>query len=124
MYWKGIKRKAIRFISVLLFWLGNLSFACVSYYLFPHLALLAVGMVLSIFVKVKIRFYATREIISLQQDRHFQIYSQLKNHALIKGDDISESEISSRSQWQHQNDLRIADKQGRLMEFLRGDAKL
>jgi hypothetical protein len=128
MYWKGKKRKAIRFASVLLFWLGNISFACVlfRFSMNPYIAssLFTLGIAMSIFVEVKIRYYGTREIIFLQQDRHFQIYTNIKNNALQKGDEVSESELSSRSQWQHHNDLRIADKQGRLMEFLRGEAKL
>jgi len=124
MYWRGNKRKAIRFASVLLFWLGNLSFACVLYYLFPYSALLIIGLMLSMFVEIKIRFYGTKEIVGLQQDRHFQIYTQLANQALAKGDEISDSELLSRAQWKHHNDLRLADKQGRLMEFLKGEAKL
>jgi len=126
MFWKDEKRKLIRFASVLLFWLGNLSFACALYYLFPyrHIAIMLVGFGLAVFAEIKIRSYGTSEIIRLQQDRFFQIYSHLENLALAKGDEISDSQLLAKTQWQQQNDLRLADKQGRLLQFLRGEAKL
>jgi len=126
VFWKGKKKKLIRASSILLFWLGNLSFACSLYYLFPykHFAFLFIGFGLSIFLEIKIRFYGTIEIIRLQQDRYFQIYTHLANQALAKGDEISDNQLLAKTQWQHHNDLRLADKQGRLLEFLRGEAKL
>jgi len=86
--------------------------------------LLIIGFTLSIFLGRKIRALGTEEIVHLQQDRYFQIYTQLKNQAVSKGDEVSDSELLSRTQWQHQNDLRLMDKQGRLMAFLKGEAKL
>jgi len=126
MYWKGQKKKLIRASSVLLFWLGNISFSCTLYYLIPyrHAVFLLLGFGLSIFVEIKIRYYGTIEIIRLQQERYFQIYTNLANQALVKGDEISDSQLLSKTQWQQQNDLRLADKQGRLVQFLRGEAKL
>lgn len=126
MYWKGKKRKLIRIASILLFWVGNLSFACALFYLFPvsHWVFLIIGMGLAIFIEVKICFFATREIVRLQRDRYFQIYTKLSNQALAKGDEISDSQLSAKAQWQQQNDFRIADKQGRFMPFLKGEAKL
>jgi hypothetical protein len=126
MFWKGKKKKLIRIASILLFWLGNLSFACALYYLFPyrHLIFLLIGLGLAIFAEIKIRFYATNEIIRLQRDRYFQIHTHLANQALTKGDEISDSQLLAKTQWQQQNDLRLADKQGRLLQFLRGEAKL
>ncbi|GBU26411.1 hypothetical protein R83H12_03108 [Fibrobacteria bacterium R8-3-H12] len=126
MYWKGKKKKMIRIASITLFCLGSLSFACTLYYLFPyrHLILLFIGLGLSIFVEIKIRFYGTIEIIRLQQERYFQIYTNLANQALAKGDEISDSQLLAKTQWQQNNDLRLADKQGRLLQFLRGEAKL
>jgi len=126
MYWKGKKKKIIRTSSIFLFWLGNISFACTLYYLIPfrHSLFLLLGFGLSIFVEIKIRFYGTIEIIRLQQERYFQIYTHLANQALTKGDEISDSQLLSKTQWQQQNDLRLADKQGRLVQFLRGEAKL
>ena len=123
-FWK--KRNAIRFTSLLLFWAANLSCGCSLYYLFPsqHIMLLIIGFTLSIFLGRKIRALGTEEIVHLQQDRYFQIYTQLKNQAVSKGDEVSDSELLSRTQWQHQNDLRLMDKQGRLMAFLKGEAKL
>jgi len=126
MYWKGRRKRLIRIASILLFWSGNLSFACALYYLFPykHFILLLVGLGIAIFAEIKIRFYGTNEIIRLQQDRYFQIYTHLANQALAKGDEISDSQLLAKTQWQQQNDLRLADKQGRLLQFLRGEAKL
>jgi len=126
IFWKGKKRKLIRAMSILLFWLGNLSFACALYYLFPyrHFAFIIIGLGLAIFAEYKIRSYGTNEIIRLQQERYFQIYTHLANQALAKGDEISDSQLLSKTQWQQNNDLRIADKQGRLLQFLRGEAKL
>ncbi|MDR2582464.1 MAG: hypothetical protein LBC75_03185 [Fibromonadaceae bacterium] len=127
MYWKGKKKRLIRTTSILLFWLGNLSFACSLYHLFPkpiNTILLFVGFCVAIFAEIKIRFYGTNEIIRLQQDRYFQIYTHLANQALAKGDEISDSQLLAKTQWQQQNDLRLADKQGRLLQFLRGEAKL
>ncbi|MDR3000152.1 MAG: hypothetical protein LBU89_02715 [Fibromonadaceae bacterium] len=129
-FWK--RRKPIRAASLLWFWLGNLSCASSLYYLFSHrfsnkyfsFTLLIIGMVLSIFAQIKIRSLGTKNIIRLQQDRYFQIYTQLANQAISKGDEVSDSELLAKTQWQHQNDLRLADKQGRFMEFLRGEAKL
>jgi hypothetical protein len=83
-----------------------------------------IGLGLAIFAEIKIRFYGTNEIIRLQQDRYFQIYTHLANQALAKGDEISDSQLLAKTQWQQQNDLRLADKQGRLLQFLRGEAKL
>jgi len=126
MFWKGKKRKLIRFTSIVLSWAGNLFCACALYYLFPyeHWILLIIGMGLSIFAEIRIRAISTGEIIRLQRDRYLQIYTKLANLALTKGDEISDSELSAKAQWQQHNDLRLADKQGRLMLFLRGDAKL
>jgi len=126
IFWKGKKKRLVRTASILLFCLGILSFACTLYYLFPyrHFALLIIGLGLSIFVGIKVRFYGTIEIIRLQQERYFQIYTHLANQALAKGDEISDSQLLAKTQWQQQNDLRIADKQGRLLQFLRGEAKL
>ena len=125
-FWKAEKRKLIRVANYLLFWMGNLFCACSLYYLFPyeHVVFLIIGMALSMFIEIKIRSFGTKDIIRLQQDRYFQIYTQLANQAVSKGNEVSDSELLSRTQWQHQNDLRLADKQGRLMEFLRGEAKL
>jgi len=126
MFWKGKRKKLIRIMSLLLFWLGNLSFACALYYVFPyrHFTLLLVGFCAAIFAEIKIRSYGTNKIIHLQQDRYFQIYTHLANQALARGEEISDSQLLSKTQWQQQNDLRLADKQGRLLQFLRGEAKL
>jgi hypothetical protein len=126
IFWKGKKKRIVRSASILLFCLGSVSFACALYSLFPyrHFALLIFGFVLSLFLEVKIRSYGTIEIIRLQQERYFQIYTHLANQALAKGDEISDSQLLAKAQWQQQNDLRLADKQGRLVQFLRGEAKL
>jgi hypothetical protein len=126
IFWKGRKKKLIRIASILLFWLGNLSFACALYYLFPYkyFVFLFIGLGLAIFVEIKIRFYGTIEIVRLQQERYFQIYTNLANQDLTKGDEISDNQLLAKTQWQHNNDLRLADKQGRLLQFLRGEAKL
>ncbi|MCL1956218.1 MAG: hypothetical protein FWF63_02745 [Fibromonadales bacterium] len=129
MYWKGKKKRLIRTTSILLFWLGSLSFACTLSYLFSsykpfNTILLFLGFGVAIFAEIKIRFYGTHEIIRLQQDRYFQIYTHLANQALAKGEEISDSQLLSKTQWQQQNDLRRADKEGRLLQFLRGEAKL
>lgn len=130
LFWKKPKKKFIRTVSFSLFWLGNLFFAASIFYLFPntHFIFLiigfAIGFALSIFMAFKIRHLGTNEIIRLQQDRYFQIYTHLAGQALSKGDEISDSELLSRTQWQQHNDLRLADKQGRLLPFLRGEAKL
>jgi len=96
------------------------------YNLFPykHFSLFAIGIVLSIFIGIKIRHFGTWEIIRLQRDIYFQNYSQLANMAVSKGDEISDSELLAKTRWQHHNDLRLADKQGKLLPFLRGEAKL
>jgi hypothetical protein len=126
MYWKDNKKRFIRTVSLFLFWGGNLFSACVLYYLFPqkHFSLLIIGMVLSVFIENKIRYFGTREIIRLQRDIYFQNYTQLANRAVSKGDEISDSELLAKTRWQHHNDLRLADKQGKLLPFLRGEAKL
>ena len=126
MYWKDNKRKLIRAASLTLFWIGNLFSACVLYSLFPykHPLLFLIGMVLSIFIEVKIRYFGTKEMIRLQRDIYFQNYTQLANRAVSKGDEISDSELMAKTRWQHHNDLRLADKQGKLLPFLRGEAKL
>ena len=113
-------------MSIFLFWAGNLLCACSLYYIFPytHFVLMLIGFGLSIFLQVKIRNLGTIKIIHLQQDRYFQIYTQLANQALAKGNEISDSELLAKTQWQQHNDLRLADKQGRLLAFLRGEAKL
>jgi hypothetical protein len=126
IHWKGKKRESIRMVSFLLFWLGNLLSACALFYLFPykHFMLPIIGLGISIFIEIKIRSWGVRDIIRLQQDRYFQIYTHLASQAVSKGDEISDSELLAKTQWQHQSDLRQADKQGRLVEFLRGAAKL
>ena len=128
MFWKTSKKKVIRIVNFLLFWAGNLFSACALYSLSPSerasWVLLIIGMVSSILVEIKIRSFAIKDIVHLQQDRYFQIYTQLASQAVSKGNEISDSELSAKAQWQHQNDLRLADKQGRLMEFLKGEAKL
>ena len=126
MYWKGNKRRFIRTASLLLFWGGNFFSACALYYLFPykHFSLLIIGIVLSILIENKIRHFGTKEIIRLQRDIYFQNYTQLANRAVSKGDEISDSELLAKTRWQHHNDLRLADKQGKLLPFLRGEAKL
>jgi hypothetical protein len=126
IYWKGNKKKLIRTVSISLFWLGSLSFACALYYLFPykHPVLLFIGLGLAILAENKIHIYGADEITHLQHDRYFQIYTHLANQALARGDEISDSQLLAKTQWQQHNDLRLADKQGRLMQFLRGEAKL
>jgi hypothetical protein len=126
MFWKGKKRKLIRSASVFLFWGGNIFGGCALFYLFPykHFAFLLIGMGLAAFIEIELRSFGTSKIVRLQQDRFFQIYTQLANQVLSKGNDISDSELLSKTQWQHQNDLRLVDRQGRLLEFLRGEAKL
>jgi hypothetical protein len=126
IYWKNNERKLIRTASFLLFWGGNLFSACALYYLFPyeHFSLLIAGVGLSIFIEAKACYFATKEIIRLQQDIYFQNYTQLANRAASKGDEISDSELLAKTRWQHHNDLRLADKQGKLLPFLRGEAKL
>ena len=116
----------IRFVSLLLLWGGNIIFACALYSLFPikHVTLLIIGIALATFGCTKIRSFATKKIIQLQRDRFFQIYTQMQNAAVSKGSEVTDSELLPKTQWQHQNDLRLADKQGRLMAFLKGEAKL
>jgi len=126
IFWKGRRKKLVRIANILLFFLGSLSFACSLYYIFPyrHSIFLLIGLGLSIFVEIKIRFYGTIEVVRLQQERYFQIYTHLANQALAKGDEISDTQLLAKTQWQQHNDLRLADKQGRLLQFLRGEAKL
>lgn len=126
MYWNTRNRRIIRTVSLTLFWLGNLFSACVLYSLFPHkhFSLLIIGVVLSIFIEIKIRYFGTKEMIRLQRDIYFQNYTQLANRAVSKGDEILDSELLAKTRWQHHNDLRLADKQGKLLPFLRGEAKL
>jgi hypothetical protein len=126
MYWKGKKRKLIRMASVSLFWAGNLFSACSLYYIFPyqHWIFMFIGIGLSILAQTKFRNLVTDKIIRLQHERYLQIYTRLASHASTKGDEISVSELEAKAQWQQQNDLRLADKQGRLLQFLRGEAKL
>lgn len=83
-----------------------------------------IGMGLSILVQTKARSLITDKIIRLQHARYLQIYTHLKTQAVDKGDEISDSELEAKAQWQQQNELRLADKQGRLLLFLRGEAKL
>ena len=82
------------------------------------------GLVISIVVGVKIKRISVKDIVRSQQNMYFQIYMQLRSKVKLKGDEISDSEISSKAQWQHHNDLRQADKQGRLAKFLKGEAML
>jgi hypothetical protein len=126
MYWKGKKKTFIRIASHFLFWLSNMFGACTIYYLFSglHPAIIILGLAISIFIGLKVRIESTKKVIRLQQDRYFQIYTKLKSEALFKGSEISDSELSSRTQWQHQNDLRQADKQERLLQYLKGEAML
>jgi len=83
-----------------------------------------IGFILSAFIGIEICSFSTKNIIRLQKNMHFQIYTHLRSQAEIKGNEVSNSEILSRAQWQHQNDLRQADKQGKLMNFLKGEAML
>jgi hypothetical protein len=126
IYWKGKRRKLILMASISLFWAGNLFSACSLYYIFPyqHWIFMLIGMGLSILVQTKARSLITDKIIRLQHARYLQIYTHLKTQAVDKGDEISDSELEAKAQWQQQNELRLADKQGRLLLFLRGEAKL
>jgi hypothetical protein len=126
MYWKGKKKTIIRTTSHFLFWLSNIFGACTLYYLFSglHPAIIILGLAISIFISLKVRIESTKKVTRLQQDRYFQIHNKLANEAKSKGSEISESELSSRAQWQHQNDLRQADKQERLLQYLKGEAML
>jgi hypothetical protein len=122
---KGKNRGFIRAVSLLLFWVANLFSACALHYLlYEHLILMIAGLALSIAAGIKINRLSTDDIVHAQHNTYFQIYTKLANQALQKGNDVSDSELSSRAQWQHHNDLRQADKQGRLMQFLKGDAML
>jgi len=124
IFWK--KRKLIRASSLILLWGANIIFACSLYSLFPieHVTFLLIGLAIATFVGTKIRSFGTKKIIQLQRDRFFQIYTHMQNMAMSKGSEVTDSELLSKTQWQHQSDLRLADKQGRLMAFLRGEAKL
>ena len=125
IYWKGKNRWLIRAGSLLLFWAANLFGACSLYFLiYEHLVLVVLGLVISIIIGIKIRRVSVKDIVRSQQNMYFQIYMQLRSKVKLKGDEISDSEISSKAQWQHHNDLRQADKQGRLAKFLKGEAML
>jgi len=126
MYWNTHNKRIIRSVSLTLFWAGNFFSACALYSLFPHKhsLLFLIGMALSIFIETKIRYFGTKEMLRLQRDIYFQNYTQLANRAVSKGDEISDSELLAKTRWQHHNDLRLADKQGKLLPFLRGEAKL
>jgi hypothetical protein len=126
MYWKGKKKLGIRAASNLLFWLANIFGACTFYYLFSgqHVILIAAGFVISVFIGLRIRRASTKNVLRLLQDRYFQIYTRLASQAMSKGSEISDSELLSRTQWQHHSDLRQADKQGRFLQYLRGEATL
>jgi hypothetical protein len=126
MYWTSRNKKIIRSVSLTVFWVGTLLGACVLYSVFPHKhpSLLLIGLVLSLFIETKIRYLGTKEMIRLQRDMYFQHYTQLANRAVSKGDEISDSELLAKTRWQHHNDLRLADKEGKLLPFLRGEAKL
>jgi hypothetical protein len=126
MYWKGKKKTIIRIASHFLFWLANIFGACTLYYLFSevHAGIIILGFAGSIFISLKVRIESTKKVLRLQQDRYFQIYTKLASEAMSKGSEISDSELSSRTQWQHQNDLRQADKQNRLLQYLKGEAML
>jgi hypothetical protein len=131
IFWKAEKKKLIRIVSIFLFWVGNLSCACSLLYLFPRfkqehfsITFFAIGIAFSTLTELKIRSFAIKDIIHLQRDRYFQIYTQLASQAVSRGDEVSDGELFAKAQWQHQNDLRLADKQGRLVAFLKGEAKL
>jgi hypothetical protein len=126
MYWKGKRRKIIHAASNLLFWGANILGACTVYHFSPgeHPSVMALGLAVSIFISLKVRVESTRKVLRMQQDRYFQIYTKLANQALSKGSEISDNELLSKTQWQHHSDLRQADKQGRLLQYLRGEAML
>jgi len=125
IYWKGKKRWFIRAGSLFLFWTANLFGACSLYFLiYEHVTLIVVGLAISIIVGVKISRISVKDIVRSQQDMYFQTYTRLRSQAKLKGDEVLDSELSSKAQWQYHNDLRQADKLGRLMQFLKGEAML
>ena len=113
-------------VSLLLLWGGNIIFACTFYSLFPieNVVFLFIGLALAAFAGTKIRSLGSNKIIVLQRDRYYQIHTQMKNQAVARGSEITDGELLSKAQWQHHNDLRLAEKNGRLMAFLKGEAKL
>ena len=125
IYWKGKNRWLIRAGSLSLFWVANLFGACSLYFLiYEHIVLVVLGLVISIIIGVKISRISVKDIVRSQKNIYFQIYMQIRGKGKLKGDEISDSELSSRAQWQYHNDLRQADKQGRLTQFLKGEAML
>jgi hypothetical protein len=126
MHWKGKRKTAIRAASTFLFWAANITGACAIYYLSSgvHAVVIILGFGGSIFIGLKVRLESTKKILRLQQDRYFQIYTKLASQAMSKGNEISDNELLSKTQWQHHSDLRQADKQGRLLQYLKGEAML
>jgi endonuclease YncB( thermonuclease family) len=61
---------------------------------------------------------------SLQRDYYYQIYRALEEAAYKEGRVMRKNDLQNQCMWQHQNDLRKADKENRLIAFLKGKASL
>jgi hypothetical protein len=122
--WEG-RHLWVKPLTVLWLVAAPLLSAATLYFLLPlGVFALVLYVAISVVFGVCLFFGFTKGPYAQQRDYYYQIYRALEEAAYKEGRVMRKNDLQNQCMWQHQNDLRKADKEGKLRSFLKGKATL
>ena len=121
--WSPSRHNLYYVVTLLLFSLSALSFACSLHYLLPW-GYVALGFywVLGLLLLLFSQNQALRKHYFLQRDCYFLDYHKLAHQAHKEGKALNDGDLRNRCMWEHQSNLRQADRKHRLYKYIKAKA--
>ncbi len=123
IWWKPGKRRLVYLATLLMLALTAIDAAAVLYFLLPW-GYVALGFYAVFFVLVLLwsQQLALRKHYYLQRDCYFLDYNKLAHQMHKEGKPIHDADLRNRCMWEHQSNLRQADRKHRLGRYLKAKA--
>ena len=122
--WKGSRKSIIRFFSHTIAFFPAFTVLGSFYYSLNYGIIIASCVGTSLFLALNL---LSKKLILIrykqQESNYFSILSAIARQNKRDGKPASEVEMRNLCSWEHQNTLRLADKDGRLLQELYSQAK-
>jgi len=123
VWWKSGRRRLFYFTTLFLLGITALSAACTLHYLLPWgWIAFAFYIVLFILILLISQQRALRYHYLLQRDCYFLDYQKLAHQMHLEGKPLNDADLRNRCMWEHQSNLRQADRKHRLGKYLKAKA--
>jgi hypothetical protein len=123
IWWNPRKRRLFYFVTLLLLALPAITAACTLHFLLSW-GWIALGFYLALFVLLLLfsQQQAIRKNYLLQRDCYFLDYHRLAHQMHLEGKPLNDADLRNRCMWEHQSNLRQADRKKRLGKYLKAKA--